>query len=135
MWSGKEPLQPGPPRASPTGRAAVSRNEKLSRVGKSLTPPPQAAQAGTRHTALQLRRPPDLLWVLGGAEPPLPSPLHPHRQSAGDRATTGGGVLAVPEGCLDLGGRQPLDKDTTPLGQGLLEHFGQPVPLSPETSN
>lgn len=41
----------------------------------------------------------------------------------------------MPEGCLDLGGRQPLDKDTKPLGQGLLEHFGQPVPLSPETSN
>lgn len=43
-------------------------------MGKSLTPPPQAAHAGTQHTALQLGRLPDLLWVLGGGlSPPCPA--------------------------------------------------------------
>lgn len=110
-------------------------------MGKSLTPPPQAAHAATQHTALQLGRLPVYRGSWVGPSHPA---LHAHTgRTLGTEAPSqrslksgnGGGVLATPEGCLDLGGRCPLDKDTEPLGQWLLEHFGQPVPLSPETSN
>lgn len=95
-------------------------------MGKSQTPPPQAALGGARHTALQLGD----SWVSYGSWVGLSPPPQPCAYTQAERwgqrhkSSLKSGTEEVLWPCLRA--------DVEPLGQWLHEHLGQPVPLSPQ---
>lgn len=101
-------------------------------MGESLTPPPQAAHAGTRHTALQLGR---LLWVPGGAEPPRPSLAVHTGRALGTEPPMEGAFWPCQRAVWTGAEGSPWTRTHSPWARGSLSTSDNLCPFSPETSN